>query len=205
MNPIDKLLLELDSGQVTRRDLLRALGLAALAVPAVSFAQGGDSTARRGRGNRAPGDTTHAPAPFDPTGWRTVWLDHITYQCTDYAKAAAFYAALMGWKVRSDDGQRAVLDIGDDLGGIIMTNGFVPPPPAPNPPANDSAGGSRGGGRGGGGARAPRTARITNLAWGIESWDTNTVDAELKRRGSKTKVIHLADFLAMALDENSRR
>ena len=194
MNPIDKLLLELDSGQVTRRDLLRALGLAALAVPAVSFAQGGDSTARRGRGNRAPGDTTHAPAPFDPTGWRTVWLDHITYQCTDYAKAAAFYAALMGWKVRSDDGQRAVLDIGDDIGGIIMTNGFVPPPPAPNPPANDSAGGSRGGGRGGGGARAPRTARITNLAWGIESWDTNTVDAELKRRGLDPQADHAGDF-----------
>ena len=75
------------------------------------------------------------PAPFDPTGWKTVWLDHITYQCHDYPKAAAFYSAVMGWKLRSDDGQRAVMDIGDDVGGVIMTNGFVPPPPRPAPPA----------------------------------------------------------------------
>src|SRR5438034_11176235 len=107
-NPIDRLFRDFDTGRITRRELLRALGMAALAIPTVSFAQrGADSTGRGGRGNRAPADTTHAPAPFDPTGWKTVWLDHLTYQCTDYAKAAAFYSALMGWKVRRDDGKHA--------------------------------------------------------------------------------------------------
>ena len=107
-------------------------------VPAAAFAQGG------GRANRAPGDTTHVPAPFDATGWKTVWLDHITYQCTDYRKAAAFYSAVMGWKVRNDDGKRVVMDMGD-VGGIIMTNGYVAPPPPPPPAAgNDSAGRGRG-------------------------------------------------------------
>src|SRR5579871_6741186 len=150
----DRLFRDFDAGRLSRRELLRMLGVAAIAVPAASFAQqtGRDSTGRggRGRGNRAPADTTHAPAPFEPTGWKTVWLDHITYQCTDYPKAVAFYSALMGWKVRSDDGKQALLDIGDDVGGVIMTNGYVPPPPPPPRPVapNDSAAGGRGGGRG---------------------------------------------------------
>ena len=49
-SPIDRLLQEFDKGRITRRDMLRALGLAALAVPAASFAQGtgrGDSTRSR--------------------------------------------------------------------------------------------------------------------------------------------------------------
>jgi len=208
-SPLDRLLREFDTGRMTRRDLLRALGMAALAVPTVSLAQGGgrgqDSTAGRGRlGNRAPGDTTHVAAPFDPTGWKTVWLDHITYQCTDYAKAAAFYSAVMGWKVRSDDGKQVVMDIGDDVGGIVMTNGFVPPPPPPAPAAGDTAGGGRGaGGRGGGGGRgAPRMARITNFAWGIEPWDTNKVEAELKKRGLNPVADHVgSDFKSFHIQD----
>jgi len=181
--PIDRLFRKFDEGQLTRRELLRALGLAALAVPALSRAQGrGDSTVARGRGNRAPGDTTHVPAPFDPTGWKTVWLDHVTYQCVDYPKAAAFYTALMGWKLRSDDGKQAVMSIGDDVGDVIMINGYEPPPAPAISPAADTGGG-RGGGRGGAAARPPRMARISNFAWGISPWDTNTVEAELKRRG----------------------
>jgi catechol 2,3-dioxygenase-like lactoylglutathione lyase family enzyme len=188
--PINRLFRDFDEGRMTRRELLRALGIAALAVPAASLAQQRDSTGRGGRGNRAPGDTTHVAAPFEPTGWKTVWLDHITYQCTeDYPKAAAFYTAVMGWKLRSDDGKRAVMDIGDDVGGIVMINGYVPPPP---PPAGDTGGG-RGGGRGGGGNQPPM-ARITNFAWGIEPWDTNAVEAALKRRELDPVADHSGDF-----------
>jgi catechol 2,3-dioxygenase-like lactoylglutathione lyase family enzyme len=199
-SPIDRLFRDFDRGRISRREMLRALGLAALAVPAASFAQGagrGDSTRRVQRGNLLPADTTHAPAPFDATGWKTVWLDHITYQCTDYPKAAAFYTALMGWQVRSDDGKQVVMDIGDNVGGVIMINGYVPPPPPPTPPAGDSAGGGRGsGGRGGGGQRrAPVMAKITNFAWGIAPWDTNKVEAELKKRGLNPVADHLgSDF-----------
>ena len=194
-HPLDRLFKEFDRGHLTRRELFRALGLAAIAAPAASFAQGrsgGDSTGRGGRANRAPGDTTHAPAPFDATGWKTVWLDHITYQCTDYKKATAFYTALMGWKLRSDDGSKAVMDIGDNVGGVIMVNGYVPPP-APPAPAGDSAGGGRGGG-GRGGARPPRMAAITNFAWGIDPWNTSKVEAELKKRGLNPVADHAGDF-----------
>jgi catechol 2,3-dioxygenase-like lactoylglutathione lyase family enzyme len=194
-DPIDDLFGDFDTGRISRRELLRALGLAAVAaMPAASLAQGrGADSTGRGRGNRAPGDTTHAPAPFDRTGWKTTWLDHITYECTDYPKAVAFYSAVMGWKLRSDDGKQALMDIGD-VGGAVFKNGFVP---APTPPAaavpGDTTGGGRGGGRGGN--RAPRMARIANIAWGIEPWDTNKVEAELKKRGLNPVADHVgSDF-----------
>jgi catechol 2,3-dioxygenase-like lactoylglutathione lyase family enzyme len=188
---LDRLFRAFDSGQLTRRDLLRALGLAALALPAASLAQGGAGAGGRGRGNRAPADTTHAPAPFDPTGWKTVWLDHMTYQCTDYRKAAAFYSAVMGWTLRSDDGSRAVMDMGD-VGGVIMTNGYVAPPPPP--PRGADTGGGRGGRGGRGGQRPPRSAGITNFCWGITPWNTAKVEAELKKRGLNPVAEHAGDF-----------
>ena len=113
-NPIERLLREFDEGRISRREVLRALGLSLVAIPSIGLAQGGggraggDSTGRGGgRGNRAPADTTRAPAPFEPTGWKTAWFDHLTYQCIDYKKAVPFYAAVMGWKVRDDDGSAA--------------------------------------------------------------------------------------------------
>lgn len=194
-SPLDRLFREFDRGAMSRRELLRALGLAAVAVPAVSWAQGGDSTTLRvARGNRVPGDTTHAPAPFEPTGWKTVWLDHISYQCQDYKKAAAFYTALMGWTLRSDDGAKAVMDAGD-VGGVVMTNGFVPPPPTPPREGTDTAGGrGGGGGRAGGAQRPPRMAGITNFGWGIDPWNTDKVEAELKKRGLNPVADHAGDF-----------
>jgi catechol 2,3-dioxygenase-like lactoylglutathione lyase family enzyme len=56
--------------------------------------------------------TTDIPPVFAPTGWKTVALDHVTFNMADYRKEAAFYIALMGWTLRSDDGAQAVLDIG---------------------------------------------------------------------------------------------
>ena len=85
---------------ISRRLFLQTVA-AASAVPA--FAQ----APAAGRANQAPRDTTPLVPPFAPTGWKTVWLDHLNYQCTDYKKAAAFYATLMGWKIRSDDGKQA--------------------------------------------------------------------------------------------------
>jgi catechol 2,3-dioxygenase-like lactoylglutathione lyase family enzyme len=193
-SPIDRLFREFDRGTISRRDLLRALGLAAVAAPAMSWAQGGDTTAGRGRLGRPAGDTTHVPAPFEPTGWKTVWLDHISYQCQDYKKAAAFYTALMGWTLRTDDGSKAVMDVGD-VGGVIMSNGFVPPPPPPARAGGDSAAGrGGGGGRGGGAPRPPRMAGITNFAWGIDPWNTDKVEAELKKRGLNPVADHAGDF-----------
>src|SRR5689334_5362274 len=95
--------------QYSRRQLLHAIGIAAAARPLSALAQG--------RCMLTLGSpscvTTATPPPFEPTGWKTVALDHFTFRVADYQKEAAFYAALMGWKPRSDDGKQAVMDLGD--------------------------------------------------------------------------------------------
>jgi catechol 2,3-dioxygenase-like lactoylglutathione lyase family enzyme len=101
----------------------------------------------------------------------TVWLDHLSYKCVDYRKAAAFYATLMGWKVRSDDGKQALLDIGENSGGILIRGGLTGPPPAAITDA------------GLGVTRPPVQAVFDGFAWGIEPWDTDKVKAELDKRG----------------------
>jgi hypothetical protein len=133
---ISDILDDFHDGTISRRQLLQALAAAAVTVPALALAQGstgarpdsGRAGGGRGRGGFAR-DTVPLVPPFEPTGWTTVWLDHLNYQCTDYKKAAAFYATLMGWKVRSDDGKQCLLDIGDNSGGIIIRGGLAAPPP----------------------------------------------------------------------------
>ena len=186
---ISRLFSEFDRGKVSRRQLLQTLGFAAAAaaVPMNLFGQGRCGGTNAGTANC---DTTPAKAPFAPTGWKTVYMDHFSLQCADYKKEAAYYVALMNWKVRSDDGTKAYLDIGDDVGGVILRGGYVAPPPPPPrvlTPAESAAAAGRGGGRGGGGGgrgpRAPLTAVWDSYCWGIEPWDTNKVEAELKKRG----------------------
>ncbi|HVT39956.1 MAG TPA: hypothetical protein VHE78_12975 [Gemmatimonadaceae bacterium] len=164
-----------DRGTITRRQLLQVLGLAAVTAPMTALAQGRCGGARAGT---VACDTMPAKLPFEPTGWKTVLMDHFSMQCADYKREAAYYAALMGWKVRSDDGTRAVLDIGDDAGSVIIRGGYVAPPPPPAPPAADSATG-----RGRGGARTPRHVVWDSFCWGIAPWDAKKVETELKRRG----------------------
>jgi len=159
---------DIRGGRLSRRQLLHALAVAAISSPAAAFAQ--DPSAGRGRG-QTPRDTTPLVPPFEATGWRTVWLDHLNYQCVDYKKAAAFYATLMGWKVRSDDGKQALLDIGENSGGIIIRGGLTTAPPAAITDA------------GLGVNRPPVQAVFDGFAWGIEPWDTDKVKAELVKRG----------------------
>jgi hypothetical protein len=99
----------------SRRKLLWTLGAATVGVPFASFAFG-QGQCRDGYGTQScPLNAETATAPikpvFAPTGWKTVALDHITFQMPDYRKEVAFYIALMGWKLRSDDGKQAVLDL----------------------------------------------------------------------------------------------
>ena len=190
-----------DRGLISRRQLLAALGIAAAIRPVTAIAQGQCGGARAGTPecNTAP-----AKLPFEPTGWNTVLLDHFTCQCVDYAKEAAYYQALMNWKIRSDDGKQAVLDIGD-WGGLILRNGYVAPPPPPaaaTPPANP-AGGAPGAGRGGQGGppRAPRNAAYDGMAWGIDKWDAKKVEAELKARGLSPVADNHGDFQSFKIKD----
>ena len=144
---------DFDGGRLSRRQLLMALGIAVALRPASAFAQGQCGGARAGTPEC---DSTPAKLPFESTGWKTVLLDHFSCQVVDYPKEAAYYAALMNWKIRSDDGKQAMLDIGD-WSGLVL--------------------------RGGGGPRAPRLAAFDGFCFGIEPWDAKKVEAELKARG----------------------
>ena len=160
---------------ISRRQLLRALGVVAVGAPFAAALGQGRCRLRLG----ALGcDTTAIKPVFEPTGWKTVLLDHLSMQVVDYQKEAAFFNALMGWKIRSDDGKQAVLDIGE-LGSIVIRGGL------PRRTAGRAGDGRQHGrrsrwtcgGRGGG------RAMVESFCFGIEPWDAKTVEAELRKRG----------------------
>lgn len=99
--------------------------------------------------------------------WKTVCLDHISYAVADYKRSAAFYTDLMGWEVENDNGtNQATLKIGD-VGTIIIRNTRqgVAAPPAGQP------------------ARPPVTGVVNHISYGVQPWNTEAVEGELKRRG----------------------
>jgi catechol 2,3-dioxygenase-like lactoylglutathione lyase family enzyme len=151
---------------ISRRALLQVLGVTVAGAPLSLFAQG-----RCMRTFGTPACNTNPITPlFEPTGWKTTALDHLTFRVADYQKEAAFYIALMGWKLRSDDGQQAVLDLGD-WGSVVFRQA----------PADSF---ESGGGRGRGGAeRAPVHAVVESFCFVIEPWNAKTVEAELRKRG----------------------
>src|ERR1700754_3703629 len=106
VDELSKLFSSYDRGTLSRRHLLQALGVAA--VSSVPLARGfgqGQCAGRTDRDTSAACNHTPFKAPFDSTGWKTVLLDHFSMQVTDAEREAAFYAAFMGWKVRSNDGK----------------------------------------------------------------------------------------------------
>ncbi|HXB73423.1 MAG TPA: VOC family protein [Candidatus Acidoferrales bacterium] len=97
-----------------------------------------------------------AAAPASATegkGFQAVTVNHISYQVADYAKTRDFYADLLGMKVSHDDGKQCYMSFG---------NTFLLPRNARQ------------------GVTAPR---VDHVAYTIETWDKNAVEAELKRRG----------------------
>ena len=171
MDEITRLFTLYDRGTISRRNLLQALGLAAVGMPlARAFGQGRCA----GRDSDTTAECNHTPfkAPFQPTGWKTVLLDHFNMQVTDPEREAAFYAAFLGWKVRSNDGNEIYMDIGD-WGGVKIRGGYVNRGggragsgrgAGRGGAAGDSAGGGRGGGAGGAGRGGGRAADTTNAA-----------------------------------------
>jgi catechol 2,3-dioxygenase-like lactoylglutathione lyase family enzyme len=131
---------DFEDGRLTRRELVKGLGLAAVLLPA-----------SRTAGARAAAEG----------GFKTLSLDHISYQVVDYRKTRDFYADLMGMNVQSDNGtSQAVLEFGDSL--LIARNHREregEPPPA------------------------ERGAKVDHIAYKIDRWDSETVKAELERRG----------------------
>jgi len=153
-------------GMLSRRRLLQTLGVAAVCAPLSALAQG---RCMLTFGTPACNTTDVTPI-FAPTGWKTVALDHITFRAADYRKEAAFYIALMGWKLRSDDGTQAVLDMGD-WGSAIVKQAAAG--------AFDAAA-PGGGGRGRG---EPVRVVVESFSFAIDQWNAKTVETELRTRG----------------------
>jgi catechol 2,3-dioxygenase-like lactoylglutathione lyase family enzyme len=178
---------DFERGRLTRRELIQGLAMMAAAGPALAAQQTGAKPA------------PPIPQAFEPTGWKTVWLDHISYSVADYRRSAAFYRDLMGWTIQNDTGtNQASLDI-NGIGGIIIRNRREPDQgqgaagaqaPATGNATTPSASGSAAASAQPAGAaqgvqrkRPPLTGVINHISWGIANWDTDKVEAELRRRG----------------------
>lgn len=140
---ISKLLEDFEQGRMTRRQLVKSMALAAVGAAA------------------APG-ALQASTPPRPAPWRTVHLDHISYQVTDHARSAAWYADLMGWTVQDQRDTQTTLSIGD-VGQIIIRDRRTPPPPAGDGPSVAGV--------------------VDHISFGVAPWDADRVKAELTGRG----------------------
>lgn len=107
-----------------------------------------------------------APAPFASTGWKTVWLDHLSFSVTNYKRTASFYRNLLGWAPTYDEGSQHELLIGD-VGDIIIRGG--------NPLDPNFKPGTAG-------------ARVDHISFGIAPWDTDGVKADLETRGLRAQI-----------------
>jgi catechol 2,3-dioxygenase-like lactoylglutathione lyase family enzyme len=84
-------------------------------------------------------------------------VNHISYQVQDYARTRDFYADLLGMGVKQDNGRnQCYMTFGDTF--LLPRNGR----PGPD---------------------GKVTPRVDHMAYTIETWDKDEVEAELKRRG----------------------
>jgi catechol 2,3-dioxygenase-like lactoylglutathione lyase family enzyme len=135
---IARLLIQFENGTLTRRQLIHSLAAAALAGGGTAAAQGG--------------------------GFRTLNLDHINYDVTDYRRTRDFYAGLMGMTIANDNGKDACeLHFGDARGVGVRDRTMIS-------------------------IRTRPAARVDHIAFKIENWNTDRVRAELERRGLKSQL-----------------
>jgi len=137
-NIISELLEAFEHGNISRRQLIQQLAVAATSVTAIGMAPSSAAAA---------------------SGFKTISLDHISYQVVNYKKTRDFYADLMGMTVSKDNGtNQCELHFGDSM--VI----------ARNRPA------------------AARASRVDHIAYRIDEWNTDRVKAELERRGLKPRL-----------------
>jgi catechol 2,3-dioxygenase-like lactoylglutathione lyase family enzyme len=135
-NFIAQLLEDFENGKMSRRQLVKSLALAATTLSAM----------------------TGTPA-LAATGFKTLSLDHVSYQVANYRKTRDFYADLMGMTVLNDNGSsQCELHFGESM--LI----------ARNRPASAT------------------TSRVDHVAYRIDDWNTDRVKVELDRRGLKPRL-----------------
>jgi len=157
---IAKLLQDFEGGFMNRRQLIESLALATTAASAIAQ----DSP------------SSPAAATAHGTAFKTVELDHISYQVKDYRATRDFYADLMGMEVSKDNGRnQCELHFGNSI--LLARNRFRPQgangAAAGTPPAAaaEAAGG-----------RPVPTSLVDHIAYRVYNWDTDQVKDELLRR-----------------------
>jgi len=137
-NIIAQLLQAFENGKLSRRQLIQTLALAATTTSAIAM-------------EGAPVQAA--------SGFKTIALDHISYQAANYKTTRDFYANLMGMTISGDNGtNQCELHFGDSM--VI----------ARNRPAT------------------VKSSRVDHIAYRIDDWNTNRVKAELERRQLKPRL-----------------
>ena len=140
---IAQLLARFEDGRITRRQLIQGLASAALAASG-----GGAAEAQAG-------------------GFRTVNLDHLSCQATDYARTRDFYAGLLGMAVVNDNGKDSCeVHFGDARGVGVRDRAMMS--------IHNVAPAGRLG--------------IDHIALKVADWDSDRMRAELERRGLKARL-----------------
>ena len=142
---------QFEDGKVTRRQLIQSLAAVALA------------------GSGAGSVTAQS------NGFKTLNIDHLSYQATDYRRTCDFYAGLLGMAVVNDDGKaNCEVHFGDARGvgnrDRTMMSIHTVMPRVDQPAAS-----------------TPRLG-IDHIAWKISDWDTDRVRAELEQRGLRPRL-----------------
>src|SRR5689334_16392251 len=133
----------------------------------VWLTNGNKKNRRRGPAN----GKLNVALPFEPTGWTTRYLDHISYQCTSYKETVAFYEALLGWKGLGDEGSQNETLISPEIGGLLIRSGTQGNALAP-----------------GFVMPATRRAVMNHISLGITPFDPDKVWDELCKRGLRARV-----------------
>jgi catechol 2,3-dioxygenase-like lactoylglutathione lyase family enzyme len=136
---VAKLVSEFEQGKLSRRQLIRNLTLAVAGGAALS--------------------TVPAAAAAEGKTLQAVYINHVSYQVTDYAKTRDFYAGLFGMKVAEDDGKtQCRLLFGDNI--LAVRNAA---------------------------SRTDKKIGVDHIAYTIANWDSEKEAnlAEIQRRGLK--------------------
>ena len=146
---VSELLKKYEDGKISRRQLIQNLAVAALGASASDAAAQGQN------------------------GFRTIRLDHVSYQVRDYRQTRDFYTRLLGMPVDGDNGKDyCQLLFGESHRQGARARSFigVRTRPSDAQPPNPA-----------------QSGRIDHLAFTIEDWDTDRVKTELERRGMKPR------------------
>ncbi len=130
----------------------------------VQITNGNKKNRRKGPAN----GKLNVALPFEPTGWKTMYLDHISYACTSYKETVAFYEALLGWKGLGDEGSQNETQISPEIGGLLIRGGNATAPGFPMP--------------------AQRRAVMNHISFGVSPFDADKMWAEMCKRGLQARV-----------------